>query len=88
MQTALRKMGNSTGLVVPKAMLAQLGLSSGARMNLSVEDGRIVASAVEADPRAGWEEAAARIGKLTDEEREWLDASAADMAEMADDWTW
>lgn len=87
MQTALRKMGNSTGLVVPKAMLAQLGLTSGARMNLSIEDGRIVASAAETDPRAGWEEAAARIG-LTEEDREWLDASLADMAEMADDWTW
>ncbi len=88
MQTVLRKMGNSIGLVVPKAMLTQLGLACGARMNLSIEDGRIVATVAETDPRAGWEEAAARVGKLAKEDREWLDASAADMADMADDWTW
>ncbi len=90
MQTALRKMGNSTGLVVPKAMLAQLGLASGARMNLSIENGGIVARAADADPRAGWDEAAARIAAtpLTQEERDWLEASANDMADMADAWTW
>lgn len=86
MQTALRKMGNSTGLVVPKAMLTQLGLTSGARMDLSIEDGRIVASKADRVVREGWEEAAARIGALalTEQEKEWLDAPI----DPVDDWTW
>ncbi len=60
MHSALRKMGNSTGLIVPKAVLAEAGLASGTTLDLVVEGGRIVATPVAA-PRAGWAEAAAAI---------------------------
>jgi antitoxin MazE len=43
-RTALRKMGNSTGMIVPKAILAELGARAGEPMDLRVEGGRMVAA--------------------------------------------
>jgi antitoxin MazE len=76
MQTSLRKMGNSTGMIVPKAILDQLGLVSGAKIDLRVENGEVIARPASQDVRKGWEEDAKRIGatELTREETLWLDA--------------
>jgi len=76
MQTSLRKMGNSTGVIIPKVMLDQLGLASGAKVDLRVEDGKVIAEPVRRAVREGWAEDAARIGAAepTGEERAWLDA--------------
>lgn len=57
MHTKLRKMGNSTGLIVPRAVLAEAGVASGTTLDLIVENGRIVATPVPS-VRAGWTEAA------------------------------
>ena len=75
MQTSLRKMGNSTGMILPKAILDQLGLACGAKVDLRVEDGEVIAKPVKRKVREGWEEAARVIGAepLTEEEQEWLD---------------
>ena len=61
MHSALRKTGNSTGLIVPKTVLREAGVESGTTLDLIVEDGRIVATPVRDHPRAGWAEAAALI---------------------------
>ena len=61
MRTALRKMGNSTGMIVPSAVLREAGLATGAVLEVSVEDGRIVAAPVAAPVRAGWAKDAAAI---------------------------
>ena len=73
MQTALRKMGNSVGMIVPKAILKELGASAGTPMEVRVEEGRFVATPVR-HPREGWAEAAAIIGAepLSEEEQDWL----------------
>lgn len=86
MLSALRKMGNSTGLIVPKALLREAGLASGAVLELVVQNGGILALPVETDPRAGWAEDAALVAAdpITTEEREWRDAELTDDAE----WTW
>ncbi len=85
MQTALRKMGNSVGMIVPKAILQELGAAVGTPMDVRVEDGRVVATPVR-KVREGWAEDAARLAELglTDEEREWLDTPLDDSAE----WDW
>lgn len=62
MQTSLRKMGNSTGIIVPRALLSEIGVTTGAAMDLRVEDGKLVATPVRSHPREGWAEAAAAIG--------------------------
>jgi antitoxin MazE len=73
MQTSLRKMGNSTGMIVPRALLAELGATVGTAIDLKVEDGKLVASPIR-PARDGWEEDARRLGSepLTDEEADWL----------------
>jgi len=75
MQTSLRKMGNSTGMILPKAILDELGLASGAKVDLRVEGDKVVAEPVKRKVREGWEEDAKRIGVLglTEEERDWLE---------------
>lgn len=74
LRTTLRKMGNSTGFIIPKAILDELGLASGAKIDVKIEDGKVVAQAIKRKVREGWEEAAKRIGAagLTEEEKAWL----------------
>jgi antitoxin MazE len=85
MQTALRKMGNSTGMILPKPILQELGVESGAAMDVVVENGRVIATPVKRKVREGWGEAAAIVGAepLTEEEREWLDFD-----DDVEEWTW
>lgn len=61
MQTALRKIGNSTGMILPGAILGEIGVSSGTTMDLRVEDGKLIATPVRTAPREGWAEAAALV---------------------------
>ncbi len=87
METTLRKMGNSTGLILPKAVMHALGVETGAKMQMRVEDGCVIAEPVrEKKVREGWEEAAALIGAepLTKDEKAWLDMPN----ESDKDWTW
>ena len=90
MQTSLRKMGNSTGMILPKAILDELGLASGAKVDLRVEHGKVVAEPVKRKVREGWEEDAKRIGALglTEEERDWLefDDPIEDGGEIPEEW--
>ena len=73
MQTSLRKMGNSVGMIVPKAVLQEIGLSVGAPMDVRVEDGKVVATPVR-KVREGWAEDSERVAAagLTEEEAEWM----------------
>ena len=56
MKTAIRKMGNSHGVIIPKPLLAEVGAKANDQVNLGVENGRIVNCA---NP----EEAARRLGR-------------------------
>ena len=59
MQVAIRKMGNSQGVLIPKPILAQVGLESTA--DLQVRDGVIEIRAIQRNPRAGWADDARRL---------------------------
>ena len=84
MHSALRKMGNSTGLIVPKTVLREAGVESGTTLDLIVEDGRIVATPVRDHPRAGWAEAAALIAADPEpaDEAAWRGFANADDADL------
>jgi antitoxin MazE len=86
MSSAIRKIGNSAGVILPKPVLETLGAKLGDRIEFVAEDGRVFLSPVKADPREGWAEAAKAIAAegLTEEEREWLDAPLTDDK----DWVW
>lgn len=70
MQTALRKMGNSTGLIVPRTLLGELGVTTGTAMDLRVEDGKLIATPVMTALRAGWA-MAAEVLRDEDPASEW-----------------
>lgn len=73
MQTALRRMGNSIGMIVPKSLLSELGIAAGTPMDVRLENGALIARPVRS-PREGWAEDAERIGSLplTQEEEDWM----------------
>jgi len=59
MEVTIRKMGNSQGVLIPKPILAQLGLEGTA--DLQVRNGVIEIRALRRNPRAGWAEDAQRL---------------------------
>lgn len=73
MHTALRKMGNSTGMIVPQPVLREAGLTSGVQLEISVKDGAIIARPVATAVRAGWREAAAQLDEADSEAAGWQD---------------
>lgn len=73
MRTALRKMGNSAGMIVPKAILGELGSEIGEEFDIKVEGGRIVAAPVRAGVRAGWSEAARLLAEAGEDMPAWPD---------------
>ena len=56
MKTALRKMGNSQGVLIPKPLLAEVGLQTDDIVDLKVKKGRIVITPAGRVARAGWAE--------------------------------
>jgi len=67
-RTALRRMGNSTGMILPRAILGQIGATIGAAIDLRVENGSLIATPVRTEQRADWAAAAADIAAHADEE--------------------
>lgn len=61
MEVAIRKMGNSQGVLIPKPILARLGLEGTA--DLQVRNGVIEIRAVHRNPREGWADDARRIAE-------------------------
>jgi antitoxin MazE len=66
MHGAIRKMGNSSAIIIPKPLLTEVGLKVGDSVELTIEDGRIVIEALKR-PRAGWAEDARRITEAGDD---------------------
>lgn len=71
MQSSLKKIGNSAGVVIPKPMLAEIGAKAGDRVDLTVEDGRIVIQPSAKAPRAGWAEDSKRLAAEGDDGLVW-----------------
>ncbi len=84
MRAALRKLGNSSGVIIPKSLLVELGVSPGDVMDLTAEEGRIVLAPVRRQPRAGWAEASRAIAGAGDDSLVWPEFGNAD--DEALDW--
>lgn len=69
MKIAIRRMGNSRGVIIPKPILAHVGLETEAEM--VVEKGAIVLRKPAARVRAGWAEASRRLAKVGDDALAW-----------------
>ncbi len=68
-EVAIRKMGNSQGVLIPKPILAQVGLEGTA--DLQVRDGVIEIRPVRRNPREGWADDARRIAEQQDDGLAW-----------------
>jgi antitoxin MazE len=62
----IRQIGNSQGVVIPKPILAQLGLDVKAGMEMTIEDDALVLRPASS-ARRGWAEAAKRIAEAGDD---------------------
>jgi antitoxin MazE len=65
MHVTIRQIGNSQGFVIPKPVLAQVGLEGEAEM--TVEGDALVFRKPAAMPRSGWDVASERIAAAEDD---------------------
>ena len=71
MRAAIRKLGNSSGVIIPKSMLAEVGIAAGDAVDLSLEDSRIIITPQKRRPREGWAEASKAIVEAGDDALVW-----------------
>jgi len=60
-------MGNSSGVIIPKPLLLELGLTAGDNVELDLENGRLVIAPISTHVRTGWAEDAKRIAQAGDD---------------------
>jgi len=80
MEVAIRKMGNSQGVLIPKPILAQLGLEG--TVDLQVRDGVIEIRPLQKNPRAGWAADSQRVAAADDDALVWPEFANATDAEL------
>jgi antitoxin MazE len=71
MRTSVRRMGNSAGIILPKPVLAELGVKAGDDLSLTLEQGRIILTPAKTHSRTGWAEAAKNIADSGDDGLVW-----------------
>ena len=77
MRVTLRKMGNSSGVIIPKPFLAEIGAAGAVEM--VVEEGRIVIEAERRATRAGWADASRELAAAGEDSLAWPEfANAGD----------
>ena len=80
MKIAIRKMGNSQGVIIPKPVLTQLGFDSEAEM--SIERDAIVLRKPRKRVREGWAEASKAIAVHGDDRLVWPEFGNAGDSEL------
>lgn len=78
MRASVRKPGNSAGVIIPRSMLAELGLTAGAPVDMTLDDGRLILTAARQTRRAGWADASRDIAATGDDAPAWPEFGNAD----------
>ena len=76
MKATLRKMGNSQGVLIPKAVIAQLGIEN--EIDMTVENNTIILRKPEKSAREGWAEASKAIAAAGDDKLVWPEFANAE----------
>lgn len=71
MLSAVKKFGNSAGVLIPKPLLSEIGAKAGDSVEIKVEGRRIVIEPVVQPARAGWAEDSQRLAREQDDELVW-----------------
>jgi len=80
MQVAIRKMGNSQGILIPKPILSQVGLEGIA--DLQVKNGVIEIRPLKRNPRDGWALDSQRVAQANDDKLVWPEFGNENDAEL------
>ncbi|WP_044042592.1 AbrB/MazE/SpoVT family DNA-binding domain-containing protein [Caballeronia insecticola] len=80
MKTTIRKMGNSQGVLIPKPLLAQLGLEK--EVEMEIENDAIVLRRPRNKTRQGWAEASKALAQSGDDALVMGEFGNADDAEL------
>ena len=83
MKIKVRKIGNSSGIILSKSILEQCAITDEVRV--SVIDSKIVIEAVQTHPRDDWEEQLIKAGSLQDDENK-IEDFGNEFDEK--EWTW
>ena len=78
MKTAIRKMGNSQGVIIPKPLLAELGVNANDPVDIRVKKGRIVIEPIKRQPRAGWAGESKAVHAASEDRLTWLEFPSDD----------
>ena len=81
-KTTIRKFGNSQGVLIPKPILAQVGLEQG-EAEMTVEGDAIVLRRARQEPRAGWAQACKILGSTGDDALVWPEFGNAGDKDLA-----
>ena len=79
MLSAVKKFGNSAGIIIPKPLLAEFGVEPGDNVELKVEAGRIVIERVIDPPRQGWADDAKKLSASGQDGPAWLNPAMTKM---------
>jgi len=83
-KSAIRRMGNSHGVIIPKPLLAEIGAKPGDTVDMKVERGKIVMARAKRKPREGWADASKTLAAAGEGGLVWPEfGNAGDK-----DWTW
>jgi len=82
MKATLRQMGNSQGVLIPKAIIAQLGIEDD--LEMLVENNVIVLRKPEKAVRKGWDDASKKVAAAGDDKLVW----PAFTNEADKEWVW
>ena len=82
MRTAVRKLGNSSGVIIPRSLLDEAGIATGDALDMQLDEGRIVLVPIAKPPREGWAEASKAIAEAEDDELVWLEFDNEDDAKL------
>ena len=66
MEINLIQIGNSKGIILPKSLLKQFRLQN--KINLEIEDNRILLEPIKNKPRQNWENAFKEMSKNNDDQ--------------------
>jgi antitoxin MazE len=79
-QVSIRKMGNSQGILIPKPILKQLGLTDAA--DLQVNGNVIEIRPLKRNPREGWVQDSQRLAATGDDAMVWPEVGNEGDAEL------
>lgn len=72
MRVPVRQLGNSAGVIIPKPILLELGLTAGDMVDLSLAEGHLVVAPVPSR-RTGWAEAARSVAAADEDDQDWTE---------------